>query len=58
MRLFNSYTNNVEEFKPIDGNKVKMYVCGPTVYDLRTPWTRKMLYNMGCFVQIFKISRI
>lgn len=33
MRLFNSYTNNVEEFKPIDGNKVKMYVCGPTVYD-------------------------
>jgi len=33
MRLFNSYTNAVEEFKPIDGNKVKMYVCGPTVYD-------------------------
>lgn len=33
MRLFNSYTNNVEEFTPIDGNKVKMYVCGPTVYD-------------------------
>lgn len=33
MRLFNSYTNSVEEFKPIDGNKVKMYVCGPTVYD-------------------------
>ncbi len=33
MRLHNSYTNNIEEFKPIDGNKVKMYVCGPTVYD-------------------------
>ena len=33
MKLFNSYTNTVEEFKPIDGNKVKMYVCGPTVYD-------------------------
>ena len=33
MKLFNSYTNNVEEFKPIDGNEVKMYVCGPTVYD-------------------------
>ena len=31
MKLFNSYTNTVEEFKPIDGNKVKMYVCGPTV---------------------------
>ncbi len=31
--IINSYTNTVEEFKPIDGNKVKMYVCGPTVYD-------------------------
>ena len=33
MKLHNSYTNTVEEFVPIDGNKVKMYVCGPTVYD-------------------------
>ena len=33
MKLHNSYTNQTEEFKPIDGNKVKMYVCGPTVYD-------------------------
>ncbi len=33
MRLHNSYTNKIEEFKPIDDNKVKMYVCGPTVYD-------------------------
>ena len=33
MKLHNSYTNTVEEFKPIEENKVKMYVCGPTVYD-------------------------
>lgn len=33
MRLFNSFTNKTEEFKPIEENKVKMYVCGPTVYD-------------------------
>src|SRR5574344_1968333 len=33
MRLHNTFTGQVEEFKPIDGNKVKMYVCGPTVYD-------------------------
>ena len=33
MRLHNSYTNQIEEFKPIEDNKVKMYVCGPTVYD-------------------------
>ena len=33
MKLFNTYSNKLEEFKPIEENKVKMYVCGPTVYD-------------------------
>ena len=33
MQLFNSYNNRLEEFIPIEENKVKMYVCGPTVYD-------------------------
>ena len=33
IKLHNSYTNQTEEFKPIEDNKVKMYVCGPTVYD-------------------------
>ena len=31
--LYNSLTNKLEEFKPIHGNKVNMYVCGPTVYN-------------------------
>ncbi len=33
MKLFNTFSNSLEEFEPIDGNKVSMYVCGPTVYD-------------------------
>ena len=33
MKLHNTFSNSVEEFTPIDGNKVSMYVCGPTVYD-------------------------
>lgn len=33
MRLYNSYTLKVEEFKPIIENEVSMYVCGPTVYN-------------------------
>ncbi|MBQ3642419.1 cysteine--tRNA ligase [bacterium] len=33
MKLHNTFTNEIEEFKPIEGNKVNMYVCGPTVYD-------------------------
>ncbi len=33
MKLHNTLSNKVEEFVPIEGNKVTMYVCGPTVYD-------------------------
>lgn len=33
MKLYNTFTDKLEEFKPIEENKVKMYVCGPTVYD-------------------------
>lgn len=33
MKLYNTYSQKTEEFTPLEGNKVKMYVCGPTVYD-------------------------
>ena len=33
MKLYNTLTRKKEEFIPLDENKVKMYVCGPTVYD-------------------------
>ena len=33
LKIFNTYSASLEEFKPIEENKVKMYVCGPTVYD-------------------------
>ncbi len=33
MKLYNTLTQKKEEFKPIEENKVKMYSCGPTVYN-------------------------
>ena len=33
MKLYNTLTRQKEEFVPIEENKVKMYVCGPTVYN-------------------------
>jgi cysteinyl-tRNA synthetase len=33
MKIFNTYTNQLEEFVPIHKGKVNMYVCGPTVYN-------------------------
>lgn len=32
MKFYNSLTRMKEELIPIEGNKVKMYTCGPTVY--------------------------
>jgi cysteinyl-tRNA synthetase len=34
LRLYNTLTRTKEEFVPIDPEIVRMYVCGPTVYDL------------------------
>lgn len=33
MKLYNTLTQKKEEFKPIEENRVKMYSCGPTVYN-------------------------
>jgi cysteinyl-tRNA synthetase len=33
LRLYNTLTRTKEEFKPLDPKNVRMYVCGPTVYD-------------------------
>lgn len=33
LKLHNTLSNQLEEFKPLNGNNVTMYVCGPTVYD-------------------------
>lgn len=34
MKIFNTLTRTKEEFVPIEEGKVRMYVCGPTVYNL------------------------
>jgi cysteinyl-tRNA synthetase len=33
LRLYNTMSSQVEEFKPLRDNEVRMYACGPTVYD-------------------------
>jgi cysteinyl-tRNA synthetase len=33
LRLYNTMSNQVEEFRPLLDNEVRMYACGPTVYD-------------------------
>ena len=33
IKFFNTYSRSEEVFHPISGNEVKMYTCGPTVYN-------------------------
>ena len=33
LRLYNTLTRTKDDFVPIDPSNVRMYVCGPTVYD-------------------------
>ena len=33
MKIYNTLTKRKDEFKPIEEGKVRMYVCGPTVYN-------------------------
>ena len=33
LKIFNTLSRTKEEFKPLTPNEVKMYVCGPTVYN-------------------------
>jgi cysteinyl-tRNA synthetase len=33
LRLYNTLSGKIEEFHPLQDNEVRMYACGPTVYD-------------------------
>ena len=54
--LHNTLKNRKQEFTPIDENNVRMYVCGPTVYDkahlgnAKTPVVYDVLYRLLCHV--------
>ena len=33
IKIYNTMSAKLEEFKPVEDGKVSMYVCGPTVYN-------------------------
>ena len=33
LRLYNTLSGKIEDFQPLEDNRVRMYACGPTVYD-------------------------
>ena len=66
LRLYNTLTKQVDEFRPIESGKIKMYTCGPTVYryahigNLRTymmaDWIRRALMVQG--LDVYHVKNI
>jgi cysteinyl-tRNA synthetase len=54
MKIYNTLTRTIEEFKPIKDKKVSMYYCGPTVY-----WTQHIgnLRGMFCADLVVRILK-
>ena len=33
LKLYNTLTRQIQDFEPIDAGNVRIYACGPTVYE-------------------------
>lgn len=68
LKIYNSLTGQKEEFKPLEPGMVKMYVCGPTVYDephighLRSAYVfelvRRYLESNFCRYKVFFVRNV
>lgn len=52
MKLYNTRTRKVENLKPLEANKVRIYTCGPTVYD------HAHIGNLSAFVFADTLRRV
>ena len=54
IEIFNTYSKTYENFIPIDDENVRIYVCGPTVYDFIHVGNARPLIIFDVLVRFFK----
>ena len=54
LKIFNSLTNKKEVFKPIDKNNIRVYACGPTVYNYAHIGNARMAVVFDTIVRILR----
>ena len=54
LKIFNTLNSKKEIFKPIDSNHVKIYACGPTVYNYAHIGNARMAVVFDTFVRTLK----
>ena len=57
LKLYNTYSRSVEEFKPITDGEVKIYCCGPTVYDYQHIGNFKTFIVENLLVRTLKLLK-
>ena len=55
MKIFNSYTGKKEDFTPLDPNHVKIYACGPTVYNYAHIGNARMAVVFDTLVRVLRL---
>lgn len=56
LRIYNTLSRDIETFKPIDPNHVRMYVCGMTIYDLCHIGHARMMMAFDVIQRWLKVS--
>jgi cysteinyl-tRNA synthetase len=56
IKLYNSRTREIEEFKSVEENLVKIYTCGPTAYDFMHIGNLRTAFFTDCLKRMFLIS--
>jgi cysteinyl-tRNA synthetase len=56
IKLYNTMTRRKEIFEPLEGNKVKLFVCGPTVYDYSHIGHARTYISFDVIVRYMKYS--
>ena len=54
LKIFNTLSKKIEDFIPIDKSHVKIYVCGPTVYDKIHIGNARPLVVFDTFVRLLR----
>ena len=56
LKLYNTFTRQKEEFRPLEGNKVRIYTCGPTVYSFAHIGNFRAYVFMDTLRRVFKYN--
>ncbi|HZJ18020.1 MAG TPA: cysteine--tRNA ligase [Patescibacteria group bacterium] len=54
LRIYNTLTRKIEDFHPIDSSDVRMYACGPTVYDYQHIGNMRRYVNDDILVRVLE----